>query len=238
VPRIEIRLDVARAQHLGYERALAELGCDVVSLPAEPDLPDSVFVEDTALVLEEIAVILRPGAEARQPETPSVARALVEHRELAVIGAPATADGGDILRLGKTIYVGSSRRTNAEGIAQLSAALAPFGYRVQSVAVSGCLHLKSAVTQVGPATLLGNRQWVDAGSFGGLQWIDVDPAEPHAANALLIGETVVYPASFGRTRARLETRGIAVRAVDVSELQKAEGGVTCCSLIFERPPAA
>jgi dimethylargininase len=238
VPRTEISLDRARAQHLAYEQALVELGCDVVSLPAEASLPDSVFVEDTALVLNEIAVILRPGAEARQPETPSVAKILAEHRDLAVIGAPGTVDGGDVLHVGRTIYVGSSRRTNAVGIAQVASAVEPFGYRVQPVAVNGCLHLKSAVTPVEPQTLLMNREWVDAGAFEGLHWIDVSPDEPLAANALLIGDTVVYPASYGRTRARLEERGITVRVVDVSELQKAEGGVTCCSLIFESASVA
>jgi len=235
LPRTEISPEVARAQHLAYERALAEVGCDVVSLPAEPELPDSVFVEDAALVLDEIALILRPGAEARQPETPSVAKALAEHRELVVIGAPGTVDGGDLLRIGRTIYVGSSRRTNPVGIAQTAAAVGPFGYQVVPVAVHGCLHLKSAVSQVGQQTLLMNRQWVDAGAFEGLQCIDVSPDEPLAANALLIGDTVIYPASYGRSRARLEERGIIVRPVDVSELQKAEGGVTCCSLIFESP---
>jgi len=233
VNRSEINLEVARAQHLAYEQALAELGCKIVSLPAEPELPDSVFVEDTALVLDEIALILRPGAETRQPETPSVAKALAEHRELAVIGAPGTVDGGDILRIGRTVYVGTSRRTNAVGTAQVAAALEPFGYRVRSVVVSGCLHLKSALSQVGPETMLVNRRWVDAGAFDGLQWIDVSPDEPLGANALLVGEVVVYPTSYARTRAQLEERGIVVREVDVSELQKAEGGVTCCSLIFE-----
>jgi dimethylargininase len=233
IPRTAISLEVARAQHLAYERALAELGCEVVSLPAEPDLPDSVFVEDTALVLDEIALILRPGAEARQPETPSVAKVLALYRELAMVGAPGAVDGGDVLRVGKTIYVGCSGRTNAVGIAQVAAVVGPFGYRVKSVPVSGCLHLKSAVSQVGPETLLVNRRWIDAGAFEGLQCVDVHPDEPHAANALLIGDAVVYPASYGRSRERLEEHGIVVKTVDVSELQKAEGGVTCCSLIFE-----
>ncbi len=236
--RDAINLELARAQHRAYEQALAELGCEVVSLPSEPDLPDSVFVEDTALVLDEIAVILRPGAEARQPETPSVAKALAEYRELAVVGAPGTIDGGDVLRIGRTVYVGSSRRTNASGIVQLGTALQPLGYRVEPVAVEGCLHLKSAVSQVGPRTLLVNPRWVDAGAFEGLVRIEVSPGEPLAANALLIGESVVYPASYTRTLARLEEQGLAVRPVDVSELQKAEGGVTCCSLIFETAPPA
>lgn len=236
VPRAEIDLALAQNQHRAYEHALAELGCDIVSLPAEPALPDSVFVEDTALVLDEVAVILRPGAEARRPETPSVAKALADHRELLVIGAPATVDGGDLVRIARTIYVGRSRRTNEAGIAQLATAVEPLGYSVRPVGVNGCLHLKSAVSQAGPRLLLMNRAWVDAAAFAGLQWIDVSPDEPLAANALLIGETVVHPACYGRTRALLEARGIAVRPVDVSELQKAEGGVTCCSLIFASAP--
>jgi dimethylargininase len=226
-------VEVARAQHHAYEQALAELGCTIVALPPEPELPDAVFVEDTALVLDEVALILRPGAEPRQPETPSVARVLADYRDVAVVGSPATVDGGDLLRIGRTIFVGRSRRTNAAGIAQLTGAVEPLGYRVRPVAVQGCLHLKSAACQVGPRLLLGNRNWVDPGAFEESEWIDVSPDEPLAANALLVGETVVYPASYGRTRSLLEQRGIVVKPVDVSELQKAEGAVTCCSLIFE-----
>ena len=231
--RVEIDYARACAQHAAYERALADLGCEIVGLPAEPDLPDSVFVEDVALVLDDIAVILRPGAASRQAETPSVAKVLADYRELALIGAPGTLDGGDILRAGTSVYVGCSERSNHTGIGQLAAALVPFGLRVIPLTVSGCLHLKSAVARVSPDTLLLNRQWVDPAQFRGMRVLDVDPGEPHAANALLLGETVIYPASHPRTRERLDTRGIAVQTVDVSELEKAEGAVTCCSIIFE-----
>jgi len=235
LPRVPIDVTLAAAQHRAYQEALAALGCRVVVLPADAGLPDAVFVEDTALVVDEVAVVLRPGAPSRQGETPAVAAALAGYREIAMIGASGTVDGGDVLRVGRTVYVGHADggRTNGAGFRQLEAALAPFGYRVQAVAVRECLHLKSAVTQVGEETLLINRRWVDGAAFGGMELVDVHPEEPHAANALRVGEGLVYPASHPRTAERLAARGIAPRMVDVSELEKAEGAVTCCSVIFE-----
>lgn len=228
-------IDVARArqQHRQYERCLSDLGCTIRRLPAGENLPDSVFVEDTAVVLDELAVIMRPGAASRRGETGPVAEALSEYRRLAQIEPPGTLDGGDVLRVGKTLYVGMTSRSNAAGIGQLRSVLSPHGYRVEGVAVEGCLHLKSAMTEVGPGTLLINRAWVDANAFPGMDLVDVAPDEPMGANALLIGETVIYPQAFVETRRRLEERGIRVEAVDVSELRKAEGGVTCCSLILD-----
>ncbi|RPJ49876.1 MAG: dimethylargininase [Chloroflexi bacterium] len=231
--RVEIDIDLARTQHSGYKRALAELGCKVVSLLAEETLPDSVFVEDAAVVLDEVAIITRPGAESRRPETRSVAQALEPYRELVTIEAPGTVDGGDILRIGKKVYVGSSSRSNSSGIAQMAAALAPFGYQVLPVPVHGCLHLKSAVTQVGEETLLINREWVDLDHFAGCRWIEVDLREPDGANALFVGVGILYSASHPRTRERLDALGTRIVSVDVSEMEKAEGAVTCCSLIFE-----
>ena len=222
----------ARTQHRQYEALLEELGCKRVRLPAEPDLPDSVFVEDAAVVLDELAVITRSGAESRRSETVSVAEALRPYRKLFYIESPGTLDGGDVLRVGKALYVGLSKRSNREGIKQLQDILLPFGYVVNDVKLRDCLHLKSAVTQVAENTLLINRTWVDTAMFSGFQLIDVASSEPFAANALLIGNTVVYPVAFPETRQRLEKQGIRVRTVDVSELAKAEGGVTCCSLIF------
>lgn len=238
LPRVAIDYDLACAQHRAYELLLADLGCELLVLPVEPDLPDSVFVEDTALVLDEIAVILRPGAASRQPETPSVAYALADYRELAVLGGPGTLEGGDVLRLGTAVFVGCSGRSNETGIRQLTSVLAPAGYSVVPVPVGACLHLKSAVTQVGPDTLLINRQLVDPAHFGSVRFVDVDPGEPRAANALLLDDTVVYPASHPRTLERLLAEGLDVRTVDVSELEKAEGAVTCCSVIFDVEGAA
>jgi dimethylargininase len=232
--RQAIDVDLARAQHQRYADALQTLGCEVHTLPAEADLPDSVFVEDTAIVLDELAFITRPGADSRKPETVSIARALEDYRRLYFIEAPATVDGGDVLCVGKNIYIGLSSRSNQAGVAQMQRVLEPFGYRVKGVKVRGCLHLKSAVTQVAKETLLINRRLVDADEFACVNFLEVDEAEPLAANALLINEVVVYPASFPLTRKRLEDSGISVQAVEVSELLKAEGAVTCCSLIFRR----
>jgi len=230
--RQPIDVALARRQHHAYEVALQELGCQVVTLPAEPDLPDSVFVEDVALVLDELAIITRPGADSRKPETASIANALEPYRRLDYITTPGTLDGGDILCLGKSIYVGISSRSNRPAIEQLAAFTKPFRYAVQGVEVSGYLHLKSAVTRVAAETLLVNRAWIDVSLFEGMGFIDVDTAEPYGANALLIGGTIIYPAGYPRTRERLENAGIPVKAVDVSEIIKAEGAVTCCSLIF------
>ncbi|MCI0354091.1 MAG: arginine deiminase-related protein [Acidobacteria bacterium] len=228
-------VDVPRAadQHRRYEDCLRSLGCEVKTLPEEPDLPDSVFVEDAAVVLDEIAVITRPGAESRRAETESIAQALAPYRKLLRMDAPGTLDGGDVLRLGRTLYVGNTSRSNREGIAQLAKLAAPHGYNVLSVEVTGCLHLKTAVTEVGESTLLINPRMVDRRIFGALEFVEVDPAEPHAGNALLLDGTVVYPAAHQKTLRRLEERGIKVAALDVSEVLKAEGGVTCCSLVFE-----
>ena len=231
--RAPIDVALAQQQHARYARTLASLGCRLVELAAEPELPDSVFVEDTAVVLDEIAVLTRPGAVSRQPEVASVAVALEGWRTCARIELPGTLDGGDVLRAGRDLYVGVSGRSNAAGIAQLASVIEPFGYRTNSVPLHGCLHLKSAVTCVGADTLLINDAWVDRAHWPGMRFIAVAPGEPHAANSLLIGDTLIHAASAPRTRERLEAAGLRVVALDVSEIEKAEGGVTCCSVLFE-----
>jgi dimethylargininase len=232
--RSPIDLALARRQHDGYERALRDAGCEVRQLPEQPDWPDSVFVEDTAIVLDEVAVATRPGASSRREEVASVVSALEPFRKVLGIGSPATLDGGDVLRLGKLIYVGMSARSNSGGMAQLGRLLAPFGYRVEAVPLDGCLHLKSAVTQVADDMLLVNPDWVDASRFQGWRDIAVDPGEPHAANTLKIGQRLIMSASWPRTAARLRQAGIDVSTVAMTEMEKAEGAVTCCSLIVEQ----
>jgi dimethylargininase len=231
--RAPIEVSRAADQHLAYEKQLEALGCEVRSLPAEAELPDSVFVEDAAVVFDELAFLARPGAESRRAEVESIAEALLPYRKLARIEPPGTLDGGDVLQVGKRVFVGLSRRTNRAAIEQMRALLPVYGYAVESVPVERCLHLKSAVTQVGEGTLLINPAWLDAVAFADLEFIEVDPAEPYAANALLVKGVVVYPAAYERTRKRLEERGIGVVSVEVSELAKAEGGVTCCSLLLK-----
>jgi dimethylargininase len=229
--RVPIDLERARAQHRAFERTLAELGCSVRRLPPAPDLPDAVFVQDAAFVFDEVAVLARPGAESRRAEVESVAVALKEFRPLRSIEPPGTLDGGDVLRLGREVYVGRTARTNSDGIRQLAAILRPFGYTVRPVPITGCLHLQSAVTPVAKQTLLVNRAWVDPSQFGSVEVIDVDPEEPFAANALRVRDAIVYPTGFTATQARLAALGLRVVTVNLSELAKAEAGVTCCSLI-------
>jgi dimethylargininase len=228
------RIDVPRAiaQHERYRDCLKELGARIVSLTAEPDLPDAVFVEDAAVVLDELAVIANMGAPSRRPEAAGLADALARYRSLQFLTAPATLDGGDVLRIGRTLFVGLSRRTNRPGVDQLSDLVRAHGYQVQPVAVTGCLHLKSACSYVGSETILVNRTWINAEPLRGFELLDVAEEEPAAANALWLDNVVILPESFPKTRALLEERGFQVRTVDLSELQKAEAGVTCCSVIF------
>jgi dimethylargininase len=280
-------IDYARAvaQHDAYEAALTALGCRVERLPEAPDLPDSVFVEDAAVVFEDLAVIMRPGAASRRPEVAAMAAALASHRPLGFIQPPGTMDGGDVLVTPGTVFVGISGRTNKEGAGQLRALLAPHGYEVVALPVTGCLHLKSAVTAVflppeggsyrngdrtpegggdgtgdrtpeggsyrngdgtpeggsyrnedrtpegGRGTLLINPEWVDRGYFRGFELIETDPSEPAAANVLRLGGRVICAQEHPKTRERLSVRGLVTHPVPAGELAKAEGGVTCCSVI-------
>lgn len=228
-------IDVARAaeQHAAYEDLLRALGATIVRAPSAPDFPDAVFVEDTAIVLDEVAVITRPGAPSRQGETVSVAPLLAAYRKVRAIAPPGTLDGGDVLRFGRTLYVGRSKRTNDPAIEQLRNLVAPFDYRVVPVEFVGCLHLKSAVTAVADDLLLTNPDWVSPDTFPRCEMLHVDPDEPYGANALHIGGTVIYPSQYPRTCELLVRRGLRVLTTDTWELAKAEGAVTCCSLVFE-----
>ncbi len=232
LPRQPIDVARAAAEHRQYEACLRELGVSVVSLPAEPDLPDSNFIEDPAVVVAEVAMMTRMGAESRRAESASLARALESFRPLRWMTPPATLEGGDVLRVGSRVFVGMSSRTNAAGIAQLDAELQPYGYTILPVKVRGCLHLKSACCAVGSETILINRQWVDPAAFPGFEIVDVPADEPRAGNVLAIGETVLVASSFPGTAELLDRRGWRVRPVDISELMKAEAGLTCSSIFL------
>jgi dimethylargininase len=228
--REPIDISRAREQHRAYEACLRELGVEVISLAAEPDYPDAVFVEDAAIVLDEIAVMTRLGAASRRGESESLARVLERYRPLHWMREPATLDGGDVMLAGKTLFVGVTARSNAAGIGQLAGEVEPFGYHVQPVVVQGCLHLKSACSYIGDAVLV-HRPWVDEAAFAGVRLLDVP--EEIGANVLLIGETVLVPAAAPRTADLLVGLGRQVRVLDNSEFVKAEGALTCCSLIFQ-----
>jgi len=233
IDRKPIDLEKARAQHHAYEALLQKLGAQVISLPEQPDLPDSMFVEDPAIVLDEVAIICPLGTEARRKEAPSIAAALEKYRKLAYVRLPGTLEGGDVLRVGKKIFVGLTRRSNPEGIRQLAVIAGTYGYDVTAVPVAGCLHLKSAVTYLGKNTLLANRAWFGWERMEGFEWIDVHPMEPHAGNALVVKDKVVFPASYPLTAALIKQKGFQVELLDISELQKAESGLTCSNLLFD-----
>jgi dimethylargininase len=240
-------IDYARAveQHAAYEAALRKAGCVVQRLPDAHDLPDAVFVEDTAVVFDDLAVIARPGAASRRPEVEAMTTALRPHRRLAFIQAPGTLDGGDVLvtppphrasvRGGDPgpgrVFVGISGRTNADGARQLATHVAPLGLETIPVPVTGCLHLKSAVTACG-RDLVINPAFVDRSYFEGFELIEIDPDESMAANVLVVNDRVICAAEFPATRRRLEAFGFVTLSVPAGELAKAEGGVTCCSVLI------
>ena len=230
--REPIDVERATAQHRAYEAVLRSLGATVVQVAPAPALPDAVFIEDTAIVLPEIAIITRPGAVVRREEVGPVAAMLAEFRPLGVLDAPATLDGGDALVVGRTIHVGRSSRTNDAGIKQLGRLVETFGYRVVGVDFTECLHLKSAATCVADGVVLVNPAWVSASVFEGCEAIEVDATEPYAANGARVGDVLMYADHSPRTRAILEARGVNVVTVPCDELAKAEGAVTCCSLLF------
>jgi dimethylargininase len=235
-----VPMDVAKAttQHAAYEKALVEAGLQTFRLPELRDDPDAVFVEDTALLLDGHAVITRPGIPSRAGETESTAEGLANDFELHRISS-GFLDGGDVLRIGRTLYVGLSTRTDRAGVTALAEIVGPLGYRAVQAELRDCLHLKTGVTFAGrdangAAVLLYSERSVDPLQFAGVQPLPVHEQEPAAANCLRAGEHLILPAGNPRTADKLRGRGFEVIELDVSELQKAEAGVTCMSLIDER----
>ncbi|HET6941298.1 MAG TPA: hypothetical protein VFH89_03955 [Sphingomicrobium sp.] len=225
----------ADAQHSAYERALEQAGFKVVRLPDLPDHPDGVFVEDTALLLDGHAVILRPGVASRAAETSSTAAGLDAHFQLRRVSM-GHVDGGDVLRIGRTLYVGLSSRTDKQGIDALRAIGGEIGFDVVQAELKDCLHLKTGATfagldRDGAPVLIYDPRSVDPSQFAGVEPMPVDSGEPAAANCLRAGAQLILPAGNPRTAERLRERGFDVIELDVSELQKAEAGVTCMSLI-------
>lgn len=231
--REPIDVDTARAQHRAYRRALSECGAQVVTLPALDDLPDAVFIEDVAIVLDDFALLLPMGVDSRRTEPRQIEGEIARWREVVRLEDGCRAESGDVLRLGRTLYVGRTGRTDGEGFAALAAAVSPRGYRVIPVDVAGCLHLKSACTALDEETILFNPAWVDGAAFEAARVIEVASDERGAANALRVGGSVLLQSGFPRTLERVARAGFGARALDVSELTKAEGSLTCLSLVFE-----
>jgi len=233
IERTTMNMSVLEAQHLAYRRALEQAGAQVSTLEAVSELPDSVFVEDTAVVLDEIAVLTRPGSDSRLAEPAHLEPVLAQHRQLERIQAPGTLEGGDVLRVNRTLFVGRSVRTNKEGVAQLERFVQPFGYTVVPVNVPGSLHLKTACTCLDASTLLFNPNWVDVAPFRGFKQIPVASGEPFAANVLPVGSSLLVNAAYPKTLELIrQYSSVSVISVDISEFGKAEAGLTCMSLIF------
>jgi dimethylargininase len=235
--REPICADRAARQHQAYEQAIADAGLELVRLPELEEHPDSVFVEDTAILLGEHAVITRPGAPSRRAEADSTAEALASHFTVHRLRR-GRLDGGDVLRIGRTVYVGQSRRTDCAGIVALANTAAPLGFEVVPVPHERCLHLKTGATYAGHdasgrPTLLINPDWIDPSIFTGVALLPSHPMEAFAANALRVGDRLLYPAAYPRTAERLRAVGFDVDELDVSELEKAEAGLTCMSLVAE-----
>jgi dimethylargininase len=229
--REPIEYERALAQHAAYVGALRSAGAQVTVLPATDAYPDSVFVEDAAVVLDEVAILTRPGVASRAAEPDLLAPPLGRYRPLARIEAPATLEGGDVLRVGRRLFVGLSPRTNAAGAEALRALAAPHGYTVTAVPVRDCLHLKTGVTALDDEALLANPAWVDLERFAGFDVIPVAAEEPWAANTLRLDATLLANAAFPRTLEQLARRGLAPIPVEIGEFGKAEAGLTCLSLL-------
>lgn len=229
-----IDISLAREQHAQYCRMLRDWGIQVFTLNVNRDHPDSVFVEDTALVLDQIAVLCRMGARSRRQEVEGIRPFIESQRKTVAIEPPATLEGGDVLIVGKKVFAGLSQRTNPEGVEALRGILQPYGWEVIPVKVKACLHLKSACTALDENTLLLNRAWCDPKDFPGFEIIPAPQEEPHAANALRAGSRIALYSGHPRTIDLVRSHGYDVTEINISELIKAESGLTCSSIIFKK----
>jgi dimethylargininase len=235
--RIPINHERALAQHAAYRALLAELGYEVIVLSPSDEFPDCVFVEDTAVVLEDVAIMASPGAPSRRGEVDAVEEALRPYRPIDWIRLPATLDGGDVLAVGRTLFVGVSARTNGAGIAALRELAEPRGYRVWPIDIRDCLHFKSACTALDDTTLIVNPRWLEQDALTNLsnryRVVVIPPEEPFAADVLRIGNRICLPSAHPRTANLIASMGHEVKTIDLSEFAKAEGGVTCLSVVFQ-----
>ena len=219
-------------QHQAYLQALAKLGLEIILLDDEPDYPDAYFGEDAAIVTPHVAVITRPGAPSRRGEEVTIEPVLRQYRPIVRIEEPGTLDGGDVLMVENHFFIGSSLRTNLEGAVQLAEALKTYGHSAEVVPVDAGLHLKSSVNYLGEDTLLVTEAVADYPGFARYRRILVHPDEEYAANTLRVNEGLLTPKGFPRTLEQLSRLGVSVIQLEVSEVQKMDGGLTCMSLRF------
>jgi dimethylargininase len=224
---------LAQRQHEEYCQALERHGVKVERLAENASYPNGCFIEDTAIVVDEIAIITSMGVENRRGEPSAIKKVLARYRQVARVSSPATIEGGDVLRIGRKVFVGTSSRTNSQGVEAVARILSPFGFDVRAVGVRGGLHLKSACTALDDETLLVNQEWVDVDALNGFRRLPVSEDEMMAANTLRIGENIILQAGFPKTIEMVQERFEHTEVLDISEFVKAEAGLTCLSLVFE-----
>jgi dimethylargininase len=217
----------ALIQHQSYVEALKQVGSKILSLPPEDLLPDSTFVEDTAFVFGKTAFLCSAKEETRRNEVESVAQELKDH--LKIVNLEPYIDGGDILNTPQAIYIGLSKRSNERAIQSLSHKV---GKKIISVPVIKGLHLKSAVNYLGNNVLLIDPERVENTAFKSFQWIEVEEKDSYAANCLALGNRIIMPAGFPTIREKILQHGFETVEVEMSEFEKADGGVTCLSIIL------
>lgn len=227
-----IDFDKALLQHRHYCQMLSRCGAKVKVLKDNPDLADNVFVEDPIMVFDEVAVVASMGVSSRQAEIPTLKSYFMPLRPIYMIEPPAKIEGGDVLVIGRKVYVGQSSRTNRQGYEQLRNILTPFNYEVIAVPVFGCLHLKTGCCALDETTLLVNSSWLDTDVFHGLQKIDVPKSEPFGSNIIAIGHTICMNDQNVKTVQLVKDAGFHVETVDISEFTKAEAGLTCLSIRY------
>ena len=233
IDRVAIDVEKMKQQHRAYEDMLRSMGYEVTQIPADDNCPDCCFIEDTALVLDEIAVITNPGSPARRGEVAGVVSTIEKFRKTVKIEPPATLEGGDVLRIGRNLYVGLTQRTNAAGVEALRKLVEPYGYRVTGVPTPGALHMKSVCTAADERTIVADPTRMDVSAFDGYDIIRIAPEEWMGGDLLPINGTVCIIEGFPKLQSALEARGFKVRAQNMSEFLKAEAGLTCLSLLFE-----
>ena len=227
-----INIEKAIREHGNYCRMLADCGARIFTLDSNIALPDSVFVEDPIIVFDEVAVLTSMGVASRRKESEALERFFRRYREVKKISLPAKIEGGDVLKIGRRIYVGESPRTNKLGFQELCAILEPLGYEVTSVPVTGCLHLKTGCTALDEKTLLINPDWVDEAPFRGYRLVKTLSGEPFGANVLPLLDTICMNGAFPRTIDLVKSLGYKVVSTDITEFVKAEAGLTCMSVPF------
>jgi len=231
--RKTIDFPLAQRQHQHYCQTLIKEGFRVIELTVNLDFPDSVFIEDTAVVLDEVAILCNMGIPSRAGEVQNIAPILANFQKVMNINPPGTLEGGDVLIVDKNIYVGLSSRTNREGVRQFEEIVQEFEYGISTIPIGDCLHLKSACTALDMETILINPEWIDPSYFTEYAVVEIEKNEPYAANCLNLNGNVYLPSAFPKTAEKIEKAGFPVNTINISELQKAEGALTCSSILFK-----